>query len=321
MKNLLSDDVKKLFEFHGCRLLEEYNKCDLAMSYICSCGKSGFISLDKFKRRIKNNSGCKSCNSRIWSEDEDNFIRLSYGKLPRQELLNVLQDVSYNELKNRAYKLGLQGNRSFVQSKARKGKGRKYEIDFNFFDKVDVIRSYWAGFIAMNGNIGEDKGQLSISVNENHLEHLELFKDSVGYKGDSKLSVNFYGVEKWLIQLKNSYNLVPKKMLTPDPPVDLNEINSLSFIIGYIDGFDCIHFKNGNALISMVGSNNMMCWIKTWFDIWSPSIQRRYAVVRLEKGKKGYYKYCLSGQRAMYLLRKMKKLNVPNLSIKKQQVE
>lgn len=317
MRNLLPLEVKKTFEDSGYQLLDEYNKSNISMSYICKCGERGLITLDEFRRRLKNDVGCKKCNGdNLWSEEEDKYLKSLYGKVPRQEILDCLLGKSYSDLKNRAYKLGLQGNRSFVQSQARRGKGRKHQIDFNFFDIIDCVRSYWAGFIAMNGNINEDRKRLMIGVDKKDLIYLEAFKKSVGYTGEAscfgcQFSIQFYGVEKWLEKLSENYCLTPRKHLTLQPPVQLDEENSLSFIIGYIDGKSCFISTGKDFSIHLTGTNDMMCWIKTWFDIWSPSIQRRCASVILDK--KGHYRYTVSGKRADYLIRKMNNTFVPEL--------
>jgi hypothetical protein len=324
MKNLLPLEVKKIFEDSGCVLLDEYNKSNISMSYICKCGERGIITLDEFRRRLKTNGGCKSCKDyKLWSKEEDDCLKSLYGKVPRQQILDCLCDKNYNDLKNRAYKLGLQGNRSFVQSQARKGKGRKHQINFIFFDVVDSLRSYWAGFIAANGNINEDRKRLVIGSDRKDKLHLESFKEAVEYTGEtscsgSQVSLQFHGVENWLEKLSKNYCLTARKHLTLQPPVELDEENSLSFIIGYIDGKGCSIHADKEFSIYLTGTNDMMCWIKTWFDIWCPSIQRRSASVILDK--KGHYRYTVSGKRADYLLRKMKRTSVPKLVRKWKQV-
>lgn len=330
MKNLTTKEVSVIFSEAGCELLDEYERCDKAMSYRCKCGKEGTISLDKLRRRIKAGSGCKYCKSKFWSALEDECLRTHYGKVPRKQLLELLPGVTYTDIKNRAYRLGLKGNVSLVQSKARSGKGRKYSINFSFFDTIDPLRSYWAGFIAATGDLNEDRSRLSIRLSVVDREHLELFKETVGYtgqifdlpvsgNGNPQILLQCHGVQKWLDYLRINYFLTPRKSFTLQPPTEIDEENSLAFIAGYIDGKGSIVMTEGVTTLHILGTQDMLCWIKVWFDRLCPSVSRRYAVVRPDRVD-GLFKYTVTGGRANYLLRRIKGLEVPKLVRKWKQV-
>lgn len=330
MKNLTTKEVGLLFLGAGCELLSEYVRCDLPVNYRCVCGVEGEITLDKFRRRLKNGSGCKYCKSKKWSALEDECLRTHYGKIPRKQLLDLLPGVTYQDIKNRAYKLGLKGNVSLVQSQARSGKGRKYSINFSFFDKIDPLRSYWAGFIAATGDLNEERSRLSIRLLEADKDHLELFKETVGYTGQifdlpvsgtssPQVLLQCHGVQKWLDCLRKNYFLTPRKSLTLQPPIEIDEENSLAFIAGYIDGKGKISSIEDNFSLQITGTQDMLCWMKVWFDRLCPSVSRRFAVVR-PVGKDGTYRYTITGHRASYLLRRLKGLSVPKLVRKWKQV-
>lgn len=52
------EDVKKLFEDNGCKLLEnEYKNAQTLMKYICSCGNEAYICYTNFRRGVR----CNSC--------------------------------------------------------------------------------------------------------------------------------------------------------------------------------------------------------------------------------------------------------------------
>lgn len=326
MRNLSTDEVRAIFAAAGCELLGEYKKCGVPVDYRCCCGRVGVITLDKMRRRLTTGGGCKHCGHKEWTEKEDEFLRSHYGKVPRQFLLKLLPGATYHDVKNRAYKLGLSGNKSLVLSQARIGKGRKYEIDFGFFDVVDSLRSYWAGFIAADGNLNESRHRLAIRLAEKDRLHLELFRQTVGYTGPlyevaaygksgPQVLLQCHGVQSWLVRLKENYCLTPRKSLTLQPPVSLDEDNSLAFIIGYIDGDGCISVDVPS--VQIVGTNDVLCWIKMWFDRLCPSMNRRYAVVRPNKNVFGYK---VAGQRASYILRRLNKIVVPKLERKWRQV-
>lgn len=320
MKKLTTEEVKRIFFELGCDLLGDYIGCSIPVRYRCKCGEEGLISLEKLRKR---KFGCKYCRSRKWTESEDECLRLNYGKIPRKKLLELLPGVNLQDIKSRALSLGLKGNVSLVQRQARLGKGRKYDIDFSFFDIIDPIRSYWAGLIASIGDLNEDRSRLSLRVNKVDCDHLERFKGVVGYTGkiyqlESHDLLQIHGVIGWLDNLNKNYFLTPRKSYTLQPPVELDEENSLAYIVGYIDGKGEI--TNFDDLkLELFGTEDMLCWIKVWFDRLCPSVSRRYAVVRPCR-KDFLYKYVISGHRAGYLLRRLNSLDLPRLERKWKQV-
>lgn len=321
MKKLTTEQVRSIFLELGCELLGEYNGCDLPVSYRCKCGEIGYISLDKLRKR---KSGCKYCRTKKWTELDDECLRLNYGKMPRKKILELIPGATLQDIKTRAFSLGLKGNVSLVQRQARVGKGRKYEIDFSFFDVIDPVRSYWAGLIAAIGDLNEDRSRLSLKMHKNYLSHILSFKDYVGYTGaihelECQVLLQCHGVIGWLDNLNKNYFLTPRKSSTLQPPTELDEDNSLSFIVGYIDGKGEIVLHDGDLRLELYGTQDMLCWIKVWFDRLCPSVSRRYAVVR--PCKNGYlYKYSLTGFRAGYLLRRLNSLEVPRMVCKWKQV-
>lgn len=317
MKMLSNEEVSLLFKDNGCILLGEYKKCSLPISYQCSCGNIDKISLDKFKRRLKRDKGCRYCGTKKWHLWQDDILRLSYGKLSRKEIMSHLPGFSYNSIKNRASVLGLQGNRPLVLSIARRGKGKKYQLDETFFDEVDLIQSYWAGFIATYGCISYKKNRLSIRLHEKDAEHLEKFKTAVGYTGPTykitakgisgpQVLLQCHSTHRWLDNLRKLYNITHEK-LTLQPP-NLDEKNAMAYIIGYIDGKGCISKK----AIQLIGTKEVLTWIKDWFDCWAFS-KRRMAKSRQFKT---YYTYSVGGKRAMSLLLTMLSVTVPRLERK-----
>lgn len=321
MKKLTTDQVRLIFFSFDCELLSEYTRCDLPVSYRCKCGEEGMISLDKLRKR---KSGCKFCRTRKWSELEDECLRLNYGKMPRKKLLELLPGVSLQDIKSRAFGLGLKGDVSFVQKQARVGKGRKYDIDFSFFDIIDSVRCYWAGFIAAIGDLNDDRSRLALRVNKIDLCHLERFREVVGYTGklhelDNQVLLQCHGVSGWLDNLNRNYFLTPRKSSTLQPPIELDEDNSLAYIVGYIDGKGEIKISDDGLVLELYGTQDMLCWIKVWFDRLCPSVSRRYAVVR--PCRSGVlYKYFVTGFRAGYLLRRLNSLEIPRLERKWKQV-
>jgi hypothetical protein len=323
MKKLTTEEVFNIFLECGCELLSQYERSDAPLTYRCRCGLINTISLDKMRARIKKGNGCKQCNSNIWNSTEDEILCLNYGVVPRKDLLEKLPGKNYNDIKNRAFKLKLKGNLSFVQSKARLGKGRKYDINFDYFDNINLQTSYWSGFIAAVGDVNDDRNRISLRVVKCDRLHLDLFKEAVGYTGkiyelSDQVLIQCHGVYRWIEMLRKNYFITPRKSSSLQPPTEIDEENSLAFICGYIDGKGKIKLSEDKLVLEVFGTQDVLCWIKVWFDRLCPSVSRRYAVVRPDK--KNQFRYVLSGQRAGYLLRRLINLNVPRIERKWKQV-
>jgi hypothetical protein len=323
MKKLSESDVALFFAKFGCELLGQYEGCGIPVKYKCSCGRIGDISLDKFKRRIKRKEGCFYCNKHEWTSEEDNLLREMYGKQPRVVISEKLC-VSYSAIKSRAAFLKLSGNRLLVTSKARRGKGTKYSHDIHFFDKKTNISLYWAGFIAAGGCIHKKKNSVSIKLKEIDLSHLEKFQDVVCHTGvihrlikDKKVLFTIHGANQWIDNLKKYYNIIEKKSLILQPPNDLNDQEALAYIVGYIDGDSCLFNKGALkcSFIQVGGTEQMLLWIKDFFDKWCPPFYGRHANVN-KRNRSNIFTYSIRGVRAKHLLEKLLSLDLPRLERK-----
>lgn len=320
MKKLDKFEVSNIFVSAGCEMLGEYVGYSIPIKYKCKCGSVGFISLDKFKQRLKREEGCWYCNRHKWTKEEDQILISLYGKESRSVILEKLPGISYQELKTRTETLKLKGDRVISLSKARKGKFRKYTYNLDFFENIKEEVSYWAGFIAATGCIGKDR--VTIRLCEEDQYHLEKLQDAVLHTGlilkeisknKPQVILGFYGACKWISDLENNYSIIAKKSLTP--PVKLNENNALSYIVGYLDrtGYLSSKGESTGVKIQFVGTKEVLCWIKKWFDFLCPAMNKRYAEVR-QRGK--HFQYFVSGARAKYLIKKMLSIKLPRLERK-----
>ena len=65
-----------------------------------------------------------------------------------------------------------------------------YKYDKQFFNKIDnEEKSYWAGFIAADGNIRKDFLKMRIELNIKDYSHLEKFKKSINGNNPIKESI------------------------------------------------------------------------------------------------------------------------------------
>lgn len=317
MRKLSQLDVSLFFSKFGCELLGNYMGSGIPVTYKCSCGRVGDISLDKFKRRIRRNEGCFYCKKYEWTLDKDNLLKEMYGRESRAVISDKLS-VNYSSIKSRASFLGLKGNRSLVISKARRGKGLKYYHDVNFFDKKNNISLYWAGFIAANGCIQKKKNSVSIKLREDDLQHLEKFQDVACHTGvihkikSKQVLFTIHGAHRWLEKLEEYYNIVATKSLILQPPNNLSDSEALCYIVGYMDGEGCLSSKeiSSDYCLQITGSERMLLWVKSLFDKWCPPFYGRIANVNK---RRKMFCYVIKGVRAKHLLEKLLSVNLPRL--------
>ena len=320
MKKLTQEKVCKIFEDYGCKLLSLYTSCAAPLDYKCRCGKVGSISLDKFKRRIKRQEGCKYCLHHEWTAEEDQILRNLYGNEPRNVISEAL-GVSLAAVKSRAQYLGLQGNSGAVNTKARSGKGRKYSFDDDFFSKKSLVACYWAGYLAAVGSIVLQKSTVQISLNKEVKKHLEQFQDVSCHTGvihelkNDKLLLQFHSASKWIKDLNQNFGITSQKS-NLQPPFKLSEKESLAFIVGYIDGKGLFRHKEQKFGFEMEikGSQGLLLWIKSWFDKWYPPLSKK--VLDTVKVRKFLFKYEIQGVRVKYIIEKLLSLKLPRLANK-----
>ena len=114
--------------------------------------------------------------------------------------------------------------------------------------------SYWAGFLAADGCV-DDKNRVRIYLQYSDHEHLQKFKDFVGSSHHLNLDkarnrCSFEFTCKPMVEDLLKWNIVPRKSITYQPPVDLP--NLPDFLRGLFDGDGtiCESFSNKNSKLS-----------------------------------------------------------------------
>lgn len=233
-----------------------------------------------------------------------------------------------------ASQIGVQLNRSeeSIQGKIhrlniKKQNIRKYNVNENYFDKLNCSKAYWLGFIAADGNIRKNFLQLSIGLAEKDLNHLIKFKNDINFEGrltrhitkpkNKKFLKNEYVSYRITICSKKmckkivKYNIPPNKSLILDIP-KINKKYYLSFIQGIIDGDGTIYTDKKNRLqFSIVGTEKILNWISKIFNC----LDKRKNPSKPYK-RKNHYVYKVSGQRAVNILKKIFNNKIPYLSRK-----
>lgn len=152
-----------------------------------------------------------------------------------------------------------------------------YTHNKNAFSEITSESAYWAGFIAADGCIFDNK-RLIIGLSDKDYLHLERFKNFIEYTGPLRvMQNNAYVIDinaayKVCTDLTTTYNITPKKSKTLVHP-NITEKNHIrSFIVGYIDGDGCIRKRTNSDkvtnpyLLKVIGTYDILSWIKLQFN-------------------------------------------------------
>lgn len=126
--------------------------------------------------------------------------------------------------------------------------------DVHFFDNYNKESCYWAGFIAADGYIRDDRDSTVIHLCNDDISHLYKLKELTKFEGNiinsnKECSINFAGT--WFGEnLYKNYGLTPRK--TYDVYISENIPKNMlkHFIRGYFDGDGCISDCKGYPMIN-----------------------------------------------------------------------
>jgi hypothetical protein len=260
-------------------LLENYFKMssyELSQK-ICKTEKSIFMKAYKLGINKK------------WTKQEDEILIENYGKKHFDLYKNLLKNRTYSAVLNRASVLSL-----FVDKKIKQN--YKYNVNHNFFSTPNELNSYWAGFIAADGNVKSDCSCLSIKLSIKDIVHLKKFKKDIKSDGLIRVfnQVSFGKTVKCcelsiysqqiIEDLKKVFNITSKKTFSLMPPYIIKYSYKISYICGIIDGdgsICCVKNKNNklNYRIVILGNENIILWTKS-------TISERIAINNNTIGKK-----------------------------------
>lgn len=180
---------------------------------------------------------------------------------------------------------------------------RAAKVNNNFFEKINIDNSYWAGLLAADGNIGRDKNYFHLLLSNKDFNILEGLSSALEYEGNikkySKCSyLRIYN--KDLVKgLESNFNITPQKTFEIKPPKHLNKKEAYAFVVGYIDGDSYIGIINGYLRLQIAGTFDMLVWIRKMFqEILGEDISNKYIY---KSGK--IYTLNLSGKRALKVLK------------------
>lgn len=188
------------------------------------------------------------------------------------EILGKEIQLSYYK-KKFGVELNSTGNAEFTARRE-----RKYKINDNFFSSITEINSYYAGFIAADGNINRDHPNLTITLSEKDQPFLEKFVENLESTYPIRnYNSNGFSVSSLIVtsreicnNLKEHFNIVPDKSLIYTPPI-LEQPYLDCFIMGLIDGDGTIGFSarkvcKDSLYITLIGTEDSCNLVKTRFE-------------------------------------------------------
>ena len=210
---------------------------------------------------------------RQWTREEDSILLQKYGDVPIR-LLGIDRDPSV--IVKRAKKLGIVWNTTNLRRISRK----KLSCNEKYFSILTPQSAYWAGFIAADGCVVKRDRALVLVSKLSDKHHLEKFAKNIeftgfvhenqsgSYKPAIYARLAIYDVPGMLDDLKNIYNIVPRKTTILIPPNLMNFEHQLAYLAGFIDGDGSIYMssQSGQVLISIGGREVMMLWFKSVVD-------------------------------------------------------
>ena len=160
---------------------------------------------------------------------------------------------------------------------------RCYTFNFDYFKIPNLNNSYWAGFIAGDGNlyIQNKCSYLAIRLKATDGEYiLPQFQEDTEFTGKiyhlkpKKASPQTYiricGCSQWHRDLRENFKITPRKTYTLEPPINLSYVNSLAFIKGLLDSDGQINiYQNYNRCkfswrlrTGFSGTEKIIVWVQ-----------------------------------------------------------
>lgn len=256
-----------------------------------------------------------------WSDKEDEILIEYHNQLSANKISkNYLPNRSKSSIINRLQILKLNINSKDRHAKLR----RQYIINDNYFSQYCDENCYWAGFFAADGSVDSRNGNaLIFALSQKDLQTVQSFNTALSsnypiYTNNKKEARLCFCSQQIKKDLKNNFNINPRKSYNLLPPPISEEYLIKCFMIGFIDGDGWISIKNNKYIkLGIFGTIDMMNWFAKYFNIWAPHQLYNKSIQQSNPYKKGnYYTYEISGNRALFLLREFNNIKIPKLNRK-----
>lgn len=278
-----------------------------------------------------------------FTRKEDYFIEDNYYLLTWDEMSSALGR-AVGSIRRRARSLGLSDSDRNLKIQEKVQGWYSYKEDY--FSTPNLENSYWAGFLAADGNVqithkenGAIRRTLQLALSSKDRQHIEKFCGVLLYTGPirdyttkeskykdkvvrasqmSGIRVNI--TEDMVVDLKRNFNVVPKKSLILEPPNLIDRSLILSYCVGLLDGDGTLSRTRSREsvfwYISFNGTKKVLEFIKSNLDIWFPHTSPYSKVSCVRPTPYNVFNYKIKGERAIRIADSMLEIDIPRLSRK-----
>src|SRR3989338_1938799 len=216
--------------------LKEYLIEQLKSKNYIQIAKENNVSPDTIQHHMNKQGLTKERIS--WNKEDIKLLRENYGL--SQNIYKLFPNKTISSINHKASRLGLK----------RENRIRKYAINLNFFKNWNPEMAYILGLFFSDGNVGCDKRQINIHLNQKDHYILEKISQIMRsnrpvriYSNASYLRVDGRVIVNDLIKL----GCVPRKSLILKFP-RIEDRFLPHFIRGFFDGDGSIHFNKPNTI-------------------------------------------------------------------------
>lgn len=205
-------------------------------------------------------------------------VEASPSRLPVREAALMYQDDPSLTLRDVAKHYGCSASAlrcQFVRAGVSLRRSKDYahytQCNREFFDVVDPLRAYYAGFLAADGYVTISGRAVVLGLHPKDVEVLERLKSAARMDQPIVSRVNNQGrlyvwltvcSTDWVRALALHYNVVNAKSLTLKPPPFDDPALVWPFVRGYFDGNGHASIRGTVALTS--GSPEFIAWLQHW---------------------------------------------------------
>lgn len=215
------------------------------------------------------------------SKEKPRYNEIIFSDEETQEIIQLYQSGMSTVKIGKQFHVGHKKIASVLEENGipRTGVGRrKYKINENYFDKIDSPnKAYILGFLYADGHNEIKKTTVSISLQEEDKEILELMRQEIGsekpleyidystkndfgYHYKNQYRLIFFN--KHICDILNEIGMLPNKSLSLTFP-NLEASLYSHFIRGYFDGDGSVCFsKNGNCIATITSTESFCNSIK-----------------------------------------------------------
>lgn len=159
------------------------------------------------------------------------------------------------------------------------GGRKKYEYNEHYFDVIDTQeKAYILGLLYADGCNNDKKGTIYLSLQEQDKHILEEINNLIEnskplyfVESRNKSHSNTYQIvlySKHLCKVMNNYGMTPRKSLTLQFPLWMDENLYFHFLRGYVDGDGSMYFNKDKNIfrISMIGTELFLTHVSKIFN-------------------------------------------------------